>query len=412
MQYYYNIIKHHSSSDLQLFETTDFTLVNSVDLGNSVPIKFVWNNTDNEELVGLLSSKEGKEVIHISPIIGIVDRIPIEDDITDICVSNGEVIGCFHGGVLNITTSKKFKPNKKFEMITSDINSDKLYLSDKSKVYCFNNSRLSEVKVDIKSGIRAIKKYKDLVVITEKGTAVNDEFFPETINFKQIEDKNFEFYSDKVKVDDVEVVFKNVIDVVKVEDEFKFIYKSGDVLKFKELELVSQVVGDVFDIDLSSLIPEINNLSTEELYNEIISKEDITSTLQSNNDENTIKTVLNKLSEEQKIKIVNTLANQISKSPLNSMTLSLWLKLIIRANPQIVESIPQKKVSTLSKHLSSSLDLLPDLLSIKGKLNLIRMQNQFKQMNIVNEANDEEDEEEGLVIANGEDDTEFVNESD
>lgn len=411
MQYYYNVIKHHSSSYLQLFETNDFTLVNSVDLGDSFPIKFVWNMADNEELVGLVSTNEGKEIIHISPIIGIVDRVPVTDDITDICIANGEIIGCFHGGILNISTLKKFKPNKKFEMITSDINSDKLYLSDKSKVYCFNNSRLSEVKEDIKSSIKSIKKYNDLVYITDTGVLVNGEFLPEAVNFKQIKGKDFVFYNGKIKVDNAEIVFKNVIDVVEGEEEtYKFIYKSGDVLKFKELELVSQVVGDVFDIDLSSLIPEINNLSSEELYNEITSKDDITGLLQSNNDENTIKVVLNRLTEEQKTKVVHSLIDQIIKSPLNSMTLSVWFKLIVSANPQILDAIPPKKVSSLSKHLTSSLDLLPDLLSIKGKLSLIKMQNQFKQMNITNELNNED--EDVLVLANGEDDTEFINESD
>ncbi|EGV66862.1 hypothetical protein PSN45_002737 [Yamadazyma tenuis] len=421
-EYFINLIQSDNRNEVQIFDTNGFTLINSVNFGNSRLLKAIWVKgiESQDELIGLITTSNTFELLHISPIIGITERATIEQtNVTDICYFQDSLYACFDGGIINLTSQKISKLNKPIKQIVAG---DKIYASDGSKVYEFNRGKLKQIKEfdDVKS-----MKYVDgLVVFTSEGAVINDQLAKAVTNIASVNDQVFLFRGNTVIVNEIEIkTAKNhFVDVIHGEDGYRFIYKTGSSVNSKNLELRSQTVdfsssngthrisSSELDIDLDALMPQIHNLSSEVLIKKINkltdtqSRAQLLELIETNDDEANIKTTISKLSKDTQLVLMTAIISRISKNPIESISLSLWFKHLVLVDSSVLGQISHTKLATASKRLAGSLQLLPELLSIKGKLNLMSTQQEFKAMRFEPEAFENHQEDESLVIVNGEND--------
>ncbi|CAH2350488.1 U3 small nucleolar RNA-associated protein 9 [[Candida] railenensis] len=184
----------------------------------------------------------------------------------------------------------------------------------------------------------------------------------------------------------------------------------------------------------------IKNISYEELIHTLqkylSSEENSSAVLElcySNNKESNIKNTIKALStnSSQIIKLFEIISQEVSSHPTRTNTLSIWLKWILLANGGYIASqIDQKdNLRTLQKGLSSGMKLMPKLLSLQGRLNLLKSQMELRNKiggsvdddsdiegDVSNVGNDEDEEgsttianETGDLTANGEESIVYAN---
>lgn len=410
-EYYINVIDQQTRKEVQIFEKSDFTLINSITFEDANSIKFIWVESPEEpQLIGLISSHLTTELVYISPLIGITDRHDVEDvPVVDIAYFNDTLFGCFDGGIINLTTVKVNKFKKGFQQI---VVGEKLYLHDTNHVYSYEKGKLKEI------GEYEVKKIEvsgdKLIIITADGAVIDDELIPGLLHRSEANGHVFDFYNDKVTVDSsVNIVVENgpAIDVF-FHGKYNLVSKSGPSVDVKSIELVPQTVsfnkqanGHVATPQI--MIPSIpvqNNLPSDKLLKQVTKNIDEKTSLfqliESNDDLSNIRLVVSKLSNDIQVKLFGKIVSRLTKQPLKSANVSIWFRALMAANPSLMQSISTKKAHSLSKALQESVTVMPELLSIKGKLGLMASQNVVKKMDIEVEF-DQEDET--LVVVNGED---------
>lgn len=188
---------------------------------------------------------------------------------------------------------------------------------------------------------------------------------------------------------------------------------------------------EVFDFQNKSI--EINNLSAEELVEELtsllsqdkIDTEKVIQLCASNDDESNIKEAVQSLGALNSPATINNLfeivSKDISANPSKESSLSIWLKwvLITRGGFISKQSSQKKNLKNLKTNLDEGMKLLPRLLALQGRLQLLKSQAELRNKMVSYSENDDPEiddtfnesfvngttvAEESIVFANGEND--------
>lgn len=191
--------------------------------------------------------------------------------------------------------------------------------------------------------------------------------------------------------------------------------------------LAQETGGDDIDMDsedeeydfLSLRKPTIKNISSEELFAELNNNpQDSILLCSQNNNEQTIKTTVKLLCESLPAvakSLFDEISKQVAAKPTRTASLSIWLKWLLLTHGGYIASQPDQRdnLRSLQEKLSSGMKLMPKLLALEGRLNLLRSQQQLRERIVDDDEEDEEavpvggdddDEEDNLVYANGEND--------
>lgn len=417
-EYYCNVIDK-GRNEIQIFETGDFTLINSIELNeDQVVKKVVWTpapegdeGDEKYHLVCLLA----QALLVVSPMVGIIDLYPLDLDheLNDICYSGDQIWGCFDEGIIEIrlTQKKTMKPIKSKEVLKSVVSEKEgvLVLSATGKVYKVSKRLIKEHNMNPEmKHIEFIHSSGDEVIVGNKdGILIHNEHLsiPEVIGYRNINDTDFIFTKSSVHIksksnqSQIELNGNSLIDVCPG-TSWRFIYKQGNTiqtvtsdLRSKTIDLESnghsandndnEIEGE--EDELNGLLDRENKLLADQLVPQLInhiedeSKSQVTALCETICNETTIKTSILQLTSSHQSFLLDCLVSKISKNSLDSFNLSIWLKWVLISNPQILTTLKPKKAKALHANLLASLKYYPNLLSIKGKLSLLKSQQDLKQ---------------------------------
>lgn len=178
---------------------------------------------------------------------------------------------------------------------------------------------------------------------------------------------------------------------------------------------------DTEELTFVEEVPEINNLPFDQLYEELtaVLLEDSDAALQlciSNDNEFNIKETIQKLaaSTSPYISILfKIIGNRVAGDPSKHDSLSIWLKwlLLIHGGTLATQYNQHETLVKLRSELTKGMDLVPKLLSLQGRLQLLKSQAELRKS--MEEEKDDEVEhtynettlaEETIEYANGEND--------
>lgn len=195
-----------------------------------------------------------------------------------------------------------------------------------------------------------------------------------------------------------------VVDLKDSNIEDADIQEDEELAYYRKKQIIKNITSDELILSLQKyLASEENNSAVLDLCS-------------SNDKESNIKNTIKALStnSSQIIKLFEIISQEVSLHPTRTNTLSIWLKWILLANGGYIASqIDQKdNLRTLQKGLSSGMKLMPKLLSLQGRLNLLKSQMELRNKigGTIDEESDvegdttnagnEEDEEGSTTIAN------------
>ncbi|ODV80721.1 uncharacterized protein CANTADRAFT_20293 [Suhomyces tanzawaensis NRRL Y-17324] len=242
------------------------------------------------------------------------------------------------------------------------------------------------------------------------------------------------------------ILFTNV--VYTVSSELVGIWFNANEPKFTIIDWKFKSIGEI-QVPVDYLVPsvrdakeegilsipeevQINNLESGELYDalvELIGAKDEQKIIQlcsTNNNEGDIKETIKSLSSEHNSNVLlNYLFAVISKEiglcPSRKSSLSVWLKWILLIHGGAIGREPEQHENLKSLHtgLTNGMKLMPHLLALQGRLQLLKSQAQLRKniadgvqdmdedSEIENETQiqlDREDQEKDLIYVNGEND--------
>lgn len=370
----------HNTKPLEIYETSDFTLINTIEIDDIITFKWY-----NEELLVLIRGF----LIIVDPLEGEIDRIELNHEIFDITVVKDHIWGLYDLGVIEIkldkTKLKTIKVKDIKQIITGNVGNNEIVLRGENKIFNMIKRQIHEL---VSTECNSISYVDDkLVIIKDEEVIIGEESFPHADVQKVVKFESFGFiFKDKVIYNEQE--YEDVCDVIKVNNELKFITtKNNKVEVLKDLE----------------------DISSERLSSKLVSncdKDDIINYCNEITDDEDIRTEIKSLTSKQQVKLYEIIISKISKNSLNNKTLSIWLKWCLIINKNEINSIKPKLVKNLNNNLSNSIQLMNNLLSIKGRLNLIKLQNDLKSKDLIIDQ-DFNNDDDSLYIANGENDEEF-----
>lgn len=198
-------------------------------------------------------------------------------------------------------------------------------------------------------------------------------------------------------------------------------------------EKVNGVVDNRIDDIEFPETTKINNLAVNKLYKDLIkllnvskktTEEKVISLCSSNNDNDNIKETIKLFSTSESssaliTKLFEIISKEVASQPSKNSALSVWLKWLLLVHGGFIAKLPDQhdNLKTLQTGLTEGMKLMPRLLGLQGRLQLLKSQTQLRDnlnnMNI--ESDDEEDKEvtdimvnnddsENITIANGESD--------
>lgn len=360
---------HANSSCLDIYETTDFTMINSIQL-EDIPFKYIWYQ---EDVVVL----QGQKLILIDPLEGIVEKIPLTYVINDITEYNGRVWGCYDGGVIELKLSgtAKARPIKYEAEFCQIISADVIYLRSREKIYKMVKRSISEV-LSSEGMIQGIGK--QLATIKPNEVVIGSRIFDIPNVKRVVKFDEYGFITDKSVIYDREYV--GFVDII-YNDQVLIIKPGKNGLE----------VETVDDKSLSTLLAKTLPDSVLDYCNTITKEDEIQ------------KSVLS-LSAANQTKLYEIIIPKISKNVLSSPVLSLWLKWLLLINKSGLLLLKSNKVKLLNSSLNKSVGLMGTLLSLRGRLNLIRAQGDLKAKELVHD-HEFENGDDSVFIANGEDDS-------
>lgn len=198
-------------------------------------------------------------------------------------------------------------------------------------------------------------------------------------------------------------------------------------------EKVNGVVDNKIDDIEFPETTKINNLAVNKLYKDLIkllnvskktTEEKVIRLCSSNNDDDNIKETIKLFSTSESssaliTKLFEIISKEVASQPSKNSALSVWLKWLLLVHGGFIAKQPDQhdNLKTLQRGLTEGMKLMPRLLGLQGRLQLLKSQTQLRDnlnnMNI--ESDDEEDKEltdimvnnddsENITIANGESD--------
>lgn len=169
---------------------------------------------------------------------------------------------------------------------------------------------------------------------------------------------------------------------------------------------------------------EIDNLESAELYRQLeeLLREktdfEVLSLCKKNDDETNIKAAVKQFessSHELTFRLFAVVSSAVTVDPSKKSSLAVWLKWLLLAHGGSISATPSQKRSLLELQtsLNGGMQLMPKLLALQGRLQLLKLQAELRQL-LENVRVDDADEtvvndsfgqtEESIVYANGEND--------
>lgn len=238
------------------------------------------------------------------------------------------------------------------------------------------------------------------------------------------------------------------MDVVSRDEKLVGVWYNGNEPKFTNIDWKFGSVGEIqVKIDYTERVngtaynqnediefpkgTEINNLTVNRLFNDLVkllnankTNEEVIRLCSSNNDGENIKETVKLFStSESSSTLINRLfgiiSEEVASQPSKSTALSIWLKWLLLVHGGFIARQPDQyeNLKTLQKGLTDGTTLMPRLLGLQGRLQLLKSQTQLRNnlnnMNLESDEEKESDEGEDLdandnsvnvTIANGESD--------
>jgi len=186
-------------------------------------------------------------------------------------------------------------------------------------------------------------------------------------------------------------------------------------------EKVNGVIDNRIDDIEFPATTEINNLAVNKLYKDLVKllnvskktgDENVIKLCSSNNDDDNIKETIKLFSTSESsssliTKLFEIISNEVASEPSKNSALSIWLKWLLLVHGGFIAKQPEQydNLKTLQTGLTEGMKLMPRLLGLQGRLQLLKSQTQLRNnlnnMNI--ESDDEEDKDVSNIIANNDD---------
>lgn len=163
---------------------------------------------------------------------------------------------------------------------------------------------------------------------------------------------------------------------------------------------------------------EINNLASTELFDKLVSllnkdgidQQGIFDLCSSNDDEINIKEAVKLFSTSSDITpdsinvLFGVISSEVARDPSKSTALSIWLKWLLLAHGGYIAKQPQnnRTLKNLQQGLTDGLKVMPILLGIQGRLQLLKAQTELRESlynNNDDDSEDDMDETEGNITA-------------
>ncbi|KAI5952816.1 UTP9 [Candida jiufengensis] len=345
---------------------------------------------------------------------------------------------------LNLTNSEINRIKvPKFQSIL--INEEKVYIGTKSNLQIGqieSNKFVEQNEIAYKKGVQEIQPLKDQILI-ESNNQINlisnnstnntiykgDDIIKVQILKVYDEPHIFIITSNSIKIISLDGKLLNEIfttqsidEILQIEDELFIIWHIDNEINFQKFTLIQKDIvvnqpqtqptkSHPVIIDYEESIP-ITKQTEEEIESNINSIEKLDSTIliescSSTDDSDLIKTLVIKLSTPQMEKLYQIISEEISKDSTKNFNLTIWLKWILLVHGNFIAKNTNLEIKSLHSNLSNGLKILPSLYSIKGKLQLLKLQSEIRQKP-QEESNDITTtiDEDGIIFANGEvDDT-------
>lgn len=188
-----------------------------------------------------------------------------------------------------------------------------------------------------------------------------------------------------------------------------------------EVEISQDDEGDQ-SMKLNGVVPKTNlkELSTPGSFATLLSQalktndHALLETCLSSREDSLIKISIQRLESSLAVKLLERLAEKMARTPVRAGELNIWIKWVMITHGAYLVTVPNllKTLSSLHSILSERVSTLPKLLALQGRLQLLSSQIEIRREVIVSAdldqaSEDEEDVEyieDGIVIANGEED--------
>ncbi|KAK6459786.1 component of small subunit processosome [Scheffersomyces xylosifermentans] len=327
----------------------------------------------------------------------------------------------------------------------SDLNPENIFASKKNDniIYVFNTA-----EPDSFTSLVASSEIQDIVIVSDE-TSKTEHVMAITADGVQVFNKTEDDEASpsaliKTSHQKSEILFSNIFrsegfygiwydmnepKISKISSEIG----SGElVVRIDYVDKAENRSNNVFASKDSIQVPKeesINNLPAKTLFQQLsallsskpLNSTKIVSLCSSNDNSDNIKEVIKNFatssseSSELILHLFEIVSNEVAKDPAKNTSLSVWLKWILLAHGGAIAKEPQQfeNLKTLQSGLNNGIKLLPHLLALQGRLQLLKSQAQLRNsiasldinsvQNEITEDN-EEDEEEDIVYANGEND--------
>lgn len=209
--------------------------------------------------------------------------------------------------------------------------------------------------------------------------------------------------------------------------ELEILQKNGnDVdMNSKDETVLVPEYAKIHNLDAGKLLAQLQDLLAQNLSEQVDAE--VIGLCETNDDEDRIKEIIKTLGSSLETsafatKLFAVISKAVAADPASGSSLSVWLKWILLANGGHIAKQPEQyeNVKNLQQGLSDGMKMVPRLLALQGRLQLLKAQADLRSrigtednedFSVLND--DDNGKEDTLLYANGEDDDdEYAEESD
>lgn len=146
------------------------------------------------------------------------------------------------------------------------------------------------------------------------------------------------------------------------------------------------------DISFRAHTSEIHNLQPAELFESLSSEllaqnrpESVLALCSSNDDENAIKETIRNFSKSDKCSVMvenlfDIISSKVAADPTHKLSLSVWLRWVLLTHGGYIskQASMAKRLKTLQQSLDAGMALIPKLLGLQGRLQLLKAQAEYR----------------------------------
>lgn len=230
-----------------------------------------------------------------------------------------------------------------------------------------------------------------------------------------------------IKKDSIEEIYptpstlttpQTISNIYESNEDLIAIWYNQNEPNFTPINLLNEEKAEPIAIEYSGpaslILPiqlSIDNLDQDDLYNQLSQLLDSDSTqsviilCSTNNNSENIKQTIKQLSSSPETtallnKLFPIISKEVASDPSSSGALAIWLKWILLIHGGSIGKEQQSELGTLETGLAGGLKLMPHLIALQGRLQLLKLQGELRAREV--EPEFERTNEEGVVFENGE----------